>query len=147
MMYRSAWAAKPNQEIILALKLTRTYFGHLLESAVPSSWDGVSYGSREEWRKALRASDVVVQWDPDHHLVTGAKLPYRVIQLGIRGQTLDAFRGSGFVSIADITTEAKAMRQQIATDGLSNDVRTPREKEYPIPDSLALVLGLEREAK
>ncbi|CDF33006.1 unnamed protein product [Chondrus crispus] len=143
MMYRSGWASKRNQETILAIRLTRTYFDQLLQQAVSSSWDGASYGSREEWHKALRASKVVVQWDPDHHLVTGAKLPYRVIQLGIRAGALEGFRGFGIVSITDITTQAKAMQQDISTASGLRDAQTPWEKRYPISGSMKATLGIQ----
>src|SRR5438094_937014 len=66
MMYRSGWGTKPNQEVTLAVRLTRTGFDALLASAVHSSYVPEVYGSPEAWRHAVTTSEVRLQWDPDH---------------------------------------------------------------------------------
>src|SRR5215212_5667420 len=65
MMYRSGWGAKSDQEVTLALRVSRTFFGALLGAAVPSSWDPDAYPTREAWAGAVAGSDVRLQWDPD----------------------------------------------------------------------------------
>lgn len=137
MMHRSGWASKHNQEVILTVKLKRDYFDQLLEQAVSTNWDDASHRSVGEWHKALRASDVLIQWDPDHHLVTGHKLPYRVLQLGIRGDALDGFRGSGIVSIIDVTADAQRIRRKLFGEKRGvRDAETPLEKRYPVSEQV-----------
>lgn len=90
MMYRSGWGTKDNQEMTLALRLRREFFDSLLAQAVQSSYNGGQFTTPEEWRQALARSSVRLQWDPDH-APGGAKLARRAIQLGLRGQVLEAF--------------------------------------------------------
>jgi len=100
MMYRAGWGTKEGQEVILALRLRRTFFDSLLAAAVPSSWDQDRYAEKEEWSLAVGRSDVRLQWDPDHH-PSGAKLLRRAIQLGLRGEALEAFGRSELVEVID----------------------------------------------
>jgi hypothetical protein len=44
-----------------------------------------------EWQAALRKSNVVVQWDPDHKPLMNKKYHRRAIQLGIRPDLLKRF--------------------------------------------------------
>ncbi|CAM9424303.1 unnamed protein product [Scytosiphon promiscuus] len=142
MMHRCGWASKQNQEVVLALSLRRDFWDSVLSKAVMSNYGahlstlgpgeasaigdarrgsaaasgGVqeSRGGRQSrWKAALRASDVVMQWDPDHRPFTGHKTNHRVIQLGLRGDVLAAFRGPAFGGeggIQDITAFVKATK-------------------------------------
>jgi uncharacterized protein DUF4291 len=85
MMYRSQWAQAEGQEVVLAIRLKRRFFDSLLVQAVPSSFDGQAYASREDWATAVSGSNVRLQWDPDH-LPNGEKCERRAIQLGLRGR-------------------------------------------------------------
>lgn len=114
MMYRSGWATKPNQETILAIRLRRKYFDQLVCQAVPALYSQAeSYETEEQWHVAVRKSHVVVQWDPDHHMHSATKMPYRVIQLGLRKKALEGFKGPGILTITDISDEVRALRSQI----------------------------------
>ena len=44
MMYRSGWATKPGQEVVLAVWLRRVGFEAILAEAVPSTFDPAYYG-------------------------------------------------------------------------------------------------------
>ena len=85
MMYRSGWAGKEGQEVVLAVRLQRAAFDKILADAVHSSHVPDVYGSRESWKSELTQSDVRLQWDPDHG-PSGAKQDRRAIQLGLRGE-------------------------------------------------------------
>lgn len=143
MMHRSGWASKYDQETILSIKLKRSYFDELLSQAVPTSWDDASYGSVKEWAKALKNSDVLLQWDPDHHLVSSAKLRYRVLQLGVRGAALDGLKGTGILSITDITTQVLDIRCKLFSTAVGNvscrDAKTPLERRYPVSEAIQTV--------
>lgn len=142
MMYRCGWATKPDQEIVLAVRLLRTYFDSLLARAVPSSWDRRAHSTREEWQHAVKRSDVRLQWDPDHD-PSGAPLERRAIQLGLRGDALAPFRGEGIVSIEDIT--ALVIEQRVAATELGRPrLLTPEEHVYPVTDEAVRArLGLD----
>lgn len=146
MLHRAGWGTKKNQETILAIKLKRPYFENLLEKSVSTSWEESTISSPKAWSKALRQSDVIVQWDPDHHLLSGYKLPYRVLQVGIRRSALEGFRGSGIISITDITQEVHRIRKEVLSkpikSSLSCNVSTPLERKYPVSQSLKTVLHL-----
>ncbi len=90
MMYRSGWGAKPGQEIVLAIFLKRAYFETLLSNAFPST--NVMNLDNSQWKSKVAATDVRLQWDPDHDPY-GAKLERRAVQLGLRNDYLAPFKG------------------------------------------------------
>jgi hypothetical protein len=138
MMFRCGWATKPGQERVLAIRLRRSFFDDVLARAVASSWDRSV--SREEWQRTLKASDVRLQWDPDHD-PSGAPVARRAIQLGLRGSALAGFRGEAIAGIDDITSFVIEQR-----DAPRERLMTPLERVYPITDARARrALGLEGE--
>ncbi|HVJ81760.1 MAG TPA: DUF4291 domain-containing protein [Planctomycetia bacterium] len=142
MMFRSGWGTKEGQEVTLALRLRRTFFDSLLLHAVPSSWTPDSGLEQEEWSRAVAASDVRLQWDPDHG-PRGEKLERRAIQLGLRGQTLEEFGGRELLEVTDISAFVEAQRRVLETTGVPN-LTTPRERVYrPAIAEAAARLGLD----
>jgi hypothetical protein len=119
MMYRAGWAAKENQERILAIEIGLDKFQQLLGQAVHSSFQPDIYASQADWKQALETSDVRLQWDPDHDPF-GRKLTRRAIQLGLRGATLQAFATDWVVSIEDITPFVQAQGALVAKADLNN---------------------------
>lgn len=77
MMYRSGWAMKKNQEHILAVRITRKGFDHILSLAMT--------GHAEKAAALKEPTSVRLQWDPDHE-PGGESLPRRAIQLGLRNE-------------------------------------------------------------
>ncbi len=102
MMYRSGWATKTDQEHVLAVRLQRSFFERLLGCAVRSSYTAGYWASREAWQDAVRASDVRLQWDPDHD-PSGNPVERRAIQLGLRGAMLREYAGPAILEILDVT--------------------------------------------
>lgn len=139
MMYRSGWGTKEGQEVTLALRLRRVFFDSLLAQAVPSSWDRNLFASEEEWSQAVDGSSVRLQWDPDHH-PSGAKLERRAIQLGLRGEVLEAFGRRELVDVIDVS-EFVVEQRALLSSGLSALV-TPQERVYrPADPAVAARLG------
>lgn len=101
MMYRCGWAEKTGQERVLAIDITRGGFDFAVNNAVASSV-GASGLSAEEWKRHVAESDIRVQWDPEKD-VHGNSLPYRSIQLGLRGQAVRDYVSEWIVGINDIT--------------------------------------------
>ncbi|MFO0960093.1 MAG: DUF4291 domain-containing protein [Isosphaeraceae bacterium] len=141
MMYRSGWATKENQEVTLALRIRRSFFDSLLEAAVPSSWDREMFASEQEWARAVVSSSVRLQWDPDHH-PSGARLERRAIQLGLRGNVLEAYGRRELIEVIDLSGFVAEQRERLEADGVSALV-TPRERVYhPTDPTVAARLRL-----
>jgi hypothetical protein len=128
MMYRSGWGTKDNQEVTLALRVRRVFFDSLLAAAVPSSWEREQFATEEQWSRAVGRSSVRLQWDPDHH-PSGAKLERRAIQLGLRGEVLEAFGRRELLEVIDLTEFVAEQRARLLSGGVSTLV-TPRERVY-----------------
>jgi Domain of unknown function (DUF4291) len=128
MMYRSQWGQSEGQEVVLAVRLNRTFFDSLLAQAVPSSFDPTAFGSRDEWAAAVEHSDVRLQWDPDH-LPTGEKCERRALQLGLRSAALESYGKREIVQIIDMSAFVAEQRANIG-DWKSGTLITPTEYVY-----------------
>jgi uncharacterized protein DUF4291 len=141
MMYRSDWGTAEGQEVVLALRLRRSAFDHILSLAVPSSYDRERYESREAWSRDVARSSVRLQWDPDHG-PSGAPLERRAVQLGLRGETLRSYAGEWLLGVEDISGLVAEQRRH-RTKGDWSRLETPREDVYPVGDpAVAAALGL-----
>lgn len=141
MMYRSGWATKEGQEHILAVRIKRSFFDELLRLVVPSTFDSRRFASHEAWQAAVSASDVRLQWDPDHG-PNGNPLERRAVQLGVRGTTLRRYSEQELVSIEDITPFVAEQRAYLphSLDLLS----LPEERVYRPGDEEAIsAVGIE----
>jgi hypothetical protein len=128
MMYRSGWGTKEGQETVLGLRLRREFFDSVLAQAVQSSYHEGHYPSREQWQEALATSTVRLQWDPDHD-PSGAKLERRAIQLGLRGDVLEAFSKRELLEVIDMT-EFVAEQRPLARRPQFAGLQTPVERVY-----------------
>jgi hypothetical protein len=77
---------------------------------------------------------VRLQWDPDHH-PSGAKLDRRAIQLGLRGEMLEAFARQELVEVIDLSEFVADQRSRLSSEGL-RELVTPRERVYLPTDRL-----------
>ena len=141
MMFRSGWGRKENQETTLAVRLKRTFFDAALAQAVPSSFGASDYASNEEWRGAVAASEVRLQWDPDHD-PSGAKCARRAVQLGLRGEMLRQYAREAIIEIEDIS-EFVAAQSSHAHPPYA-DLLVPRERVY-LPENAAIGARLKLE--
>lgn len=128
MMYRSQWGQAEGQEIVLAVRLKRTFFDSLVAQAVPSTFDTSTFGSREEWAAAVARSDVRLQWDPDH-LPTGGTCERRAIQLGLRGAALESYGKREILQVIDMSAFVAEQRSNVG-DWRSGKLITPAEDVY-----------------
>jgi hypothetical protein len=129
MMYRCGWATKPGQEMVLGLRIRRRFFDQVLASAVASTWRPAQYPTREEWKAAVEASDVRLQWDPDHDPL-GAPLERRAVQLGLRGSTLKAFAADELLEVIDMAPFVHAQRPLALALARDGGMRMPVERIY-----------------
>jgi hypothetical protein len=131
MTYRCGWAEKLNQERVLAIHLSRSFFDDILKQAVHTTLQRLMYETKENWKLQLKSTNVIVQWDPDHIPFSHEKCQRRAIQLGLRPGILQEYNKS-IVSIHDITTFVK----QAAKNESISTLYTPVEKVYPYPSGM-----------
>jgi hypothetical protein len=140
-MYRSGWAGKPGQEVVLAIWLQRPAFDAILSQAVHSRYLPQVYESEDAWKRALHESDVRLQWDPDHP-PHGPKLRRRAIQLGLGGETLHRYAREWITHVEDITA---LVHEQARFRRDPDFLLTPAERIYPVKDpAVARRLGLDK---
>jgi hypothetical protein len=132
MMYRSGWGTKDGQEVVLAIRLTRSGFDQILAEAVHSSFARDIYPSKEAWQQAVSTSSVRLQWDPDHN-PSGNKEPRRAVQLGLRGDIIACYSKAWIVSITNISGFVAEQRANARSP--YQGLMTPREEVYPIHDA------------
>ncbi len=142
MMYRSSWGQAEGQEVILGIRLRRTFFDSLLEQAVPSSFSRQLFENRDLWKAAIAQSDVRLQWDPDH-LPDGDKCERKAIQLGLRGKALEAFGKREIVEIINMSEFVNEQRENICSS-TERKLLTPTERVYwPTSDKAVSRVGLD----
>lgn len=107
MMYRCGWAQKTGQERVLAIDIKRSGFDFAVENAVAST-KTASGLPESEWKQRVAQSDIRVQWDPEKDIF-GNSLPYRSIQLGLRGQAVRDYVNDWIEKITDITEYVKEL--------------------------------------
>ena len=136
MMYRSGWATKENQERILALRLPRRRFEALLGIAVASSHGASHLTDVDQWRIELAASEVRLQWDPDH-APDGSPCERRAVQIGLRGDTLREFAHEWITEVIDVTPFVESQRALVASPALL----VPVEYVLVLPVAIAMRAG------
>lgn len=139
-MHRSGWARKPNQERILAVRITREGFEWALRhSCLSHSSKAISRG---EWRKVLQAVPVRVQWDPERSPRL-ERLAYRSIQVGLSGEAVHRYINSWIVAIEDRTALARQAEAHVESEQISALLALlPAEAPYPVPADVAKKLGM-----
>jgi hypothetical protein len=143
MMYRSDWGRSHGQEIVLAVRLRRTFFDSLLKQAVPSSYVATQFSDRAEWKAAVERSDVRLQFDPDH-LPTGDKCERRAIQLGLRSAALEAYGQREVVEVIDMTAFVAEQRMKVPS-WKGGELLTPVERFYtPAESGISAQIGLDQ---
>jgi hypothetical protein len=132
MMYRSGWAKKEGQEVVLAVRILRSAFDTILAQAVHSTFQPTVYADKDTWKKPVAASDVRLQFDPDHD-PSGAPVERRAIQLGLRGDVLARYAKEWIVNIEDISEFVHEQHEHVIAKNLAELV-TPQEEVYPVED-------------
>jgi len=126
MMHRSGWASKSGQEHVLAIEISRDGFREILKNAIISSFDNKKYENQGQWKEALEASLVRLQWDPDHDPF-GNKLERKAIQLGLKGDMLQKYSKEWIISIQDISEFVKEQRLNVTAERI-DQLQVVRER-------------------
>ncbi|SEQ96925.1 DUF4291 domain-containing protein [Actinokineospora terrae] len=136
MMYRCGWGAREDQEVVLAVEITRDGFEWALEHACLAHFEAGLHADHDAWRRQLKDSPARVQWDPerDFHL---RPLPHRSLQLGLAGEATRRYADNWIVSITDVTALAHTIHGHVKNDDLETAQRLlPVERPYLMDDSL-----------
>jgi hypothetical protein len=137
MMYRADWAGKPGQEYVLGVDMLRSGFEWALANSCLSHFETDLHGTSETWRSMLKDAPVRIQWDPERTLQLDA-LPYRTIQVGLRGEAVDAYVEEWITNIEDVTSLCKEVEAAVRRGDLETAERlAPVEVPYPLPDGIA----------
>lgn len=141
MMYRSGWAKKAGQEVVLGIDIVREGFEWALAHSSTSHFVAGIDPSIEEWRAGLEASPVRVQWDPERTL-TLEPLPWRSIQVGLGGVAVDEYVDNWIVRIEDLSRMVAEIASLVAVGDLVGAERLrPIERPYPLPKEVADRVG------
>ncbi|NJM46213.1 MAG: DUF4291 domain-containing protein [Alkalinema sp. RU_4_3] len=132
MMYRSGWGRKEGQEVTLAIRIKRSAFDWILSQAVPSKHIPELYENQAAWSRAVKRSDVRLQWDPDHG-PSGNRLERRAIQLGLQREAALKYSREWIVSIEDISEFVVEQRQNLGEKN-QEAFLTPSESVYEVSD-------------
>eukprot|EP00195_Chlamydomonas_chlamydogama_P007125 CAMPEP_0202896274 /NCGR_PEP_ID=MMETSP1392-20130828/5302_1 /ASSEMBLY_ACC=CAM_ASM_000868 /TAXON_ID=225041 /ORGANISM="Chlamydomonas chlamydogama, Strain SAG 11-48b" /LENGTH=230 /DNA_ID=CAMNT_0049581565 /DNA_START=136 /DNA_END=828 /DNA_ORIENTATION=- len=148
MMYRSGWAAKKDQEHILAVHLNKEWFVDILRNRATMSSRAPGQTTPEPGQKPS-THDVVVQWDPDHDWL-GGKLTRRAIQVGLRGSTAAEYaqgtQGPAVLLIEDVTGFVVDMRDNVVVHGAEEVERSlwvPKETVWDMDAEVREVLMMD----
>lgn len=139
MLYRSGYASKNRQKAILKIKLTHAGFQEIIGQAIETSFNKRQHTTREDWKRALDASEVRVQWDPDRAL-EGYKLERRAIQLGIHGSVVEHYVHKWIIGLTEVTALAREIHQAVLQNQPLPTV--PEEKIYPVNAEITSLLGI-----
>jgi hypothetical protein len=136
MMYRCGWGEKPDQEVVLAVEITRDGFDWALGHACLSHYEPALHPDAAAWKKQLRQAPARVQWDPERDLHL-RPLPHRSLQLGLSGEATRRYADDWTVSITDVTPLAHEVHALVRA-GSPDKARSllPAESPYPAPGEL-----------
>jgi hypothetical protein len=138
MMYRSGYALKQGQEVILAIDILREGFDWAIEHAAISSFLESPFKSKEEWQKHLSNSCVRVQWDPERDIQLNKFENLKTIQIGLTEQAVKTYVNEWIRTINDVTHLAKSAVQPDSKTEFPN----ASEKLYPISNKAEQALGI-----
>jgi hypothetical protein len=142
MAYRSGWAKKQGQEVILGVDMRRSGFDWALANGCLSSFEAAVHGTRENWNSLLKSASVRIQWDPGRTF-TFETTKERTIQIGLCREAVDHYIEDWIVRIENLTQDFLHIEELVKTGelkGLSGVV--PDEKEYPVLPQVAETLGI-----
>ncbi|GLY03813.1 MULTISPECIES: DUF4291 domain-containing protein [Actinoplanes] len=137
LMHRSNWAAKPGQERILAVRITRAGWERALSRAVLTAPVPAIHGGAAAWNRAFAEAEVHVQWDPERSL-RGAALNHYSIQVGVGRTLIREYAESWITAVADITPTVRRIADLVRAGQHAKARRLlPPERSYPLNAAVA----------
>lgn len=141
MMYRSGWGTKPQQEVVLAIEITRSGLEWALANAALSHYQPDVHTDHAEWAAQLR-KPVRVQWDPERSVRLG-RLGHRSLQVGLSGEAVHRYVDEWIVGIRDVTPLAHRIHERVRAGAIEEATALlPAERPYPLPAEIAAGLRM-----
>lgn len=134
MMYRSGYASKPGQEVVLAIDITREGFEWALTHAALSRFTPGIHSSHEAWKAEVESKPVRVQWDPERDWRLRPIPEIRTIQIGLSGEAAERYVQDWIVKIEDVTPLARSASHAVI---MPPHLPCYLEVPYPLPAALA----------
>jgi hypothetical protein len=141
MMYRSGYATKTGQEVVLGIDITREGFEWALEQAVLSSFNPSVHSSHDAWRRSLVEAPVRVQWDPERDWRLNIVENVRAIQIGLAGEAVQRYVNEWTVRVEDVTPVARCVAGDLTNGVIPAKLTDELEMPYPLHSQLQLKLS------
>lgn len=137
LMHRSNWGQKANQEMILAVRITREGWDEALSKGVLTGYQPSVHTNFQVWQEQFEKAHVHIQWDPERSIKV-ADLQIDSIQVGLSRHIIQKFVDEWIVEIKDYTPLVHKIYQLLRKGDLQNAKRhLPPEKVYSVPDTIA----------
>ena len=136
MMYRSGYATKTGQEVVLGIDISREGFDWALEHAVLTRFNPRAHATRDEWRQLLGQKPVRVQWDPERDCYMNIVKGVRTIQIGLKGEASKRYVNEWVVRIEDVTDNARRIFADIRCRTRPSSLPSDMEVPYPLKPEL-----------
>ncbi len=135
-----AYVGNKNRMLAIArVKLHHWAWLEILENSVASHYDDNLHGDKMRWQIDLKRAQVISQWDPERGL-DGKQLGRQSIQLGLKAAILPDYVARYIIRVEDASPLASTIAQ-LAKAGQMEFPPIPEEREYPIEESLSILLG------
>lgn len=142
LMERNNERCKANQERLLAVRIKRSSWEWVLSQVVLASFDAGVHAHQKQWRSDFDSAPVQVQWNPERSL-SGKKLDYRSIQVGIVREVIRQYAEQWRVEIEDVTDFVHRITKLRDRADLSRAKRLlPLEKAYALPMAIGRQIGI-----
>lgn len=138
MMYRSGFATKPGQEVVLGIDLSREGFEWALKNAVLSKFTPSVHASPAQWQNLLTVRPVRIQWDPERDWRLQPIAGVRTIQIGLSGEAVERYVNEWILSIEDVTSAAR-LAAAAAESGIP-PLPSTSERPYPLDAATAAAI-------
>jgi len=136
MMFRSGYASKPGQEVVLAIDIAREGFEWALDNAVLSTFNSRIHSSHDKWRDLLRENPVRIQWDPERNWQLDVIENVRAIQIGLAEEAVRRYVNDWTKRIEDVTHVARSLNEA-AVSGFVPEYRPDQQEDaYPLSTHL-----------
>src|SRR6266542_1377129 len=140
MMYRSGYANKPGQEVVLGISITREGFEWALKNAVLSNFTPAIHASPEKWQSLLTARPVRIQWDPERDWRLQPIGGLRAIQIGLSGEAVERYVNQWVVRIEDVTPVARMVAAAVESGTPPSPLPSAAERPYPLDAATAAAI-------
>jgi Domain of unknown function (DUF4291) len=141
MMYRSGFATKPGQEVVLGIDIRREGFDWALRNAVLSKFIPSVHASPEKWQNLVTKRPVRIQWDPQRDWRSQPIEGVRAIQIGLSGEAVERYVDQWIERVEDVTPVARIVAAAVESGTQPSSLPSAAECPYPLDAATAAAIG------